>query len=280
MKGDTTKNIKEKLKEKIESSYEFDGLKKLSSELSIKFVDLQGDDLSAIVDSFIDHVCQHNQVDKLQKKLFTDHPHRHWNDIEWGRIAKKPSSPLGMSEKSRPKVPTRVDKITDYFKNHPVIAPIIVLAMIIGGISVFAEQIQSLGQIFIKPVSPEILDFSSCIELCDGTNSQSVFPEDTTQIHLYWRYENIPIGSHYIRTWKHNGNIWVQYECVWKGPVSGEGRVAPLTEPYGFHSGQWIMTIELDDTIIFQSNPINLEGDNNYWNPVRDPIGRCDSRVP
>lgn len=116
--------------------------------------------------------------------------------------------------------------------------------------------------------SSRVYDFYACPEPCldDGDNSLHSFPEGTTSVSLHWKFENIPIGSHYIRSWTMNGKEWVRYDCIWPGPVSGEDKVT-LREPGGLFSGLWEVTISLDDVILLQENFI-VDGNWKYWDPA------------
>jgi hypothetical protein len=181
-----------------------------------------------------------------------------------------------------PSPTNRVQKILDKIKNHPFISQVVVVGVIIIAIGSFANALKDIGSLF-PPLStpmPIINDFSACSKPCNGMNSQSEFPEETTQVYLYWKYEYIPIGAHYVRTWSWEGHEWVKYDCTWKGPETGEDEVPPLTELGGFRSGRWIMTIYINDVVAFRSEPITIQGNNAYWKPVEDTIYNCYGNVP
>ena len=120
------------------------------------------------------------------------------------------------------------------------------------------------------PVPPlRIYDFHACLEPCleSGANAVRVFPEKHRTIYVQWRYENIPIGAHYIRTWSMDGREWVRYECSWPGPEDGLEEQVTLTEPDGLHSGEWVATISVDGDILL-SERIWIEGDWDFWEPA------------
>ncbi len=113
---------------------------------------------------------------------------------------------------------------------------------------------------------PRIYDFSACLQPCDGSNAVTVLPEGTTRVYAQWKFENIPIGAHYVRTWTMNGQEWVRYDCTWPGPVTGMGQVT-LREPGGLHSGTWVVTISVDNQVLLRG-AVRVEGNWNYWAPA------------
>lgn len=113
---------------------------------------------------------------------------------------------------------------------------------------------------------PKISNFRACTNPCTPTNETADFPEKTTKIYLEWKYENIPYGSHYIRTWSMNGNVWAEYNCSWDGPTTGTEEIT-LTEPAGLKSGYWDVEIFVDGNRIM-SDYIYVEGNWDYWDPA------------
>lgn len=118
------------------------------------------------------------------------------------------------------------------------------------------------------PTPTEISTFYACLEPCssEGTNSSRTFPERTTKIYLRWEYENIPIGSSYVRRWTMDNLEWVRYECTWPGPENGIEEIT-LTEPSGLHSGLWEMMIIIDG-VTFMKEQIEIVGNWDYWHPA------------
>ena len=112
-----------------------------------------------------------------------------------------------------------------------------------------------------------VYDFQACPEPCDGSNTQATYPQKTQNIYLTWKYENIPVGAHYIRTWSLDGREWVRYDCIWNGQRNGVEIVNPLSEPRGLASGKWEMVIRVDDTELLRET-ITVEGKWDYWSPA------------
>jgi hypothetical protein len=113
---------------------------------------------------------------------------------------------------------------------------------------------------------PSMFYFQSCLESCNGTNSQSSFPEKTTIIYLQWQYENIPANSSYVRFTAQNGKDWARYECTWPNPSSGTEHIT-FTEPAGIRSGDWLFTVEINGVVLLQET-INVQGNWDYWDPA------------
>jgi hypothetical protein len=111
-----------------------------------------------------------------------------------------------------------------------------------------------------------MFDFQACLEPCNGFNSPINFPERTTRIYVQWRYEYIPIHSRYIRIWSQGGREWVRYECEWPNNSSGTEKVT-LTEPDGLHSGEWLLTVLINNQVLL-SETIDVLGNWNYWSPA------------
>lgn len=116
--------------------------------------------------------------------------------------------------------------------------------------------------------APKIIGFFACLAPCleDGSNAVPSIPGGTTKIHLRWNYKNIPVGTHYIRTWSMNGQEWVRYDCTWPGPESGTDEIS-LTEPDGLHSGTWEVAITVAGTELMREQ-IQVTGNWNYWHPA------------
>lgn len=125
--------------------------------------------------------------------------------------------------------------------------------------------------------APKIYNFSACLNPCTGSNATRNFPEKTKKIYALWNYENIPIGSHYVRAWNMDGREWVRYDCIWYGPETGVSTVE-LKEPDGLHSGTWEVTISVDDKVLLREQII-VEGNWDYWYPA-GIIDKCFGTVP
>jgi hypothetical protein len=117
-----------------------------------------------------------------------------------------------------------------------------------------------------------VYGFYACAQPCreDGANASNTFPEKTTEIHLRWNYDNIPIGASYVRSWTMQGREWVRYQCVWPGPEAGIDEIR-LYESAGLHSGIWEMSITVDGRVVLRE-AIQIEGGWEHWDPagVRD----------
>jgi hypothetical protein len=120
---------------------------------------------------------------------------------------------------------------------------------------------------------PRIYDFEACLETCDGTNSRTSFPKRILSIQLAWKFENIPTGAHYVRDWSHEEfGSWVTYDCKWPGPPSGNVQTNLYDYDEGLTSGNWYVTISVDDETIFRER-IFVEGNYKTWSPA----GRFDT---
>jgi hypothetical protein len=118
----------------------------------------------------------------------------------------------------------------------------------------------------LAPVqTPKMYGFTLCSDNCNGTNAIPTrqLPERTGIAHAQWQYENIPVGSDYIRTWSKDGREWVRYHCSWPGPETGTYTVS-LTEPMGMESGVWEMTIIVNGAILMREQ-IEVLGNYVYW---------------
>ena len=62
----------------------------------------------------------------------------------------------------------------------------------------------------VTPSPMRIYDFQACSEPCDGSNAEKIFPQKIERIYTTWKYENIPAGAHYVRTWSMDGREWVR----------------------------------------------------------------------
>ncbi|MDH5505796.1 MAG: hypothetical protein OEZ02_01075 [Anaerolineae bacterium] len=112
--------------------------------------------------------------------------------------------------------------------------------------------------------SPRANNFSACAAQCNGSNGTKIFPGETKIIYVEWDYENIPLGSEYVRTWTMNKREWVKYICSWPGPISGTEKMVTLSEPGGLHSGTWEVNISIDGEVIL-SEQIKLTGNWAFW---------------
>jgi hypothetical protein len=115
---------------------------------------------------------------------------------------------------------------------------------------------------------PEVSDLFFCLEPClpNGSNAVTVAPAGVTQIFVRWTYENFPIGANYVRRWTNNGEEWVRYQCLWPGPAGNVDEV-PLTEPAGLRSGEWEVTILLDEVVVAQEQ-LTVSGNWTFWTPA------------
>jgi hypothetical protein len=117
--------------------------------------------------------------------------------------------------------------------------------------------------------SPRMDAFHACLEPCleSGANALSIFPEKQRKIYVHWRFENIPIGAHYVRSWTMDGKEWVRYECAWPGSENGLEENVTLTEPDGLYSGEWVVTISINGVVLLREQ-IWVEGDWDFWEPA------------
>jgi hypothetical protein len=126
------------------------------------------------------------------------------------------------------------------------------------------------------PVTARFSDFALCPRACKQNEDTRVFPDGTKKIYAQWRYENVPAGAHYVRSLTLQGmGDWVKYECIWPGPAAGQDQVV-FSEPQGFHSGNWEMTISIDDTFVLQETFV-VQGNNQDWSPI-GMIASCSDR--
>jgi hypothetical protein len=128
---------------------------------------------------------------------------------------------------------------------------------------------------------PRIYEFSACWDKdCNQINSSRMFPEKTRIVYLQWKYENIPNGSHYVRTWELEGKEkeWVKYDCMWTKTEDGIDRV-DLREPKGLHSGNWNLKIYVDEVLRLDEH-IFVEGKWDVWEPVQETIRACYGTQP
>lgn len=117
----------------------------------------------------------------------------------------------------------------------------------------------------LSPISPRFFNFKACPDLCNGSNEKLTFPEGTKHINVQWSYENVPLGSLYVRSWSLDGNTWIRYSCRWDEASTGSDSVN-LKEPKGLHSGTWIVTITVNGQE-FLRETIVVEGNETYWDP-------------
>jgi hypothetical protein len=122
----------------------------------------------------------------------------------------------------------------------------------------------------LTPTSPATARFSDvalCPRACKSNEDTRRFPEGTKKIYAQWRYENVPVGAHYVRSLTLEGlGDWVKYDCIWPGPAAGEDQVV-FSEPQGFHSGNWELTISIDGTLLVQES-FAVQGNNQDWSPM------------
>jgi hypothetical protein len=111
--------------------------------------------------------------------------------------------------------------------------------------------------------------FLACEDECrqDGSNATRTFPAKIRKIYLRWDYENIPVGSDYMRIWEMpDMGEWARYECAWPGPENGLFEIT-LTDPQGLRSGEWIVTVLVDGRVLLQES-LWIEGNYEHWNPA------------
>ena len=123
-----------------------------------------------------------------------------------------------------------------------------------------------------KPSSPEMYNFSACLQPCNGANARRDFPGGTTRIYVEWDYRNIPYGADYQRVWTMDGKEWIRYSCTWTGNSDGHDAVE-LREPYGLHSGTWEMRIYINGKMLIKEQ-IYLSGNHTYWDPA-GTLNKC-----
>lgn len=126
------------------------------------------------------------------------------------------------------------------------------------------------------PVAAQFSAFVLCPRACKPNEDTRIFPEGIKKIYAQWRYANVPVGAHYVRslTLEDMGD-WIKYDCIWPGPATGEDQVV-LSEPQRFHSGTWEMTISIDDTLLLQETFV-VQGNNQEWSPI-GTIASCNDR--
>ncbi len=125
-------------------------------------------------------------------------------------------------------------------------------------------------------VAAQFNDFIVCPQPCKGNEDVRTFPEGTKKLYAQWRFENVPVGAHYVRSWSLDGmGAWVKYDCIWSGPTVGVDEVV-ISEPRGFHSGTWEVTISVEDAVVLQETFV-VEGNNQYWDPA-GTIASCYDR--
>lgn len=119
-------------------------------------------------------------------------------------------------------------------------------------------------------IEPSIFDIRFCDKPCSEAGAQSVtsFPEKTQKVYMSYSYSGMTPDIHYSRIWTMNGQEWVHYECIWKGPEQGTYEVT-LREPKGLRSGPWIITFLVNQQVAQAT--INIEGSHDYWDPAGHP---------
>jgi serine/threonine-protein kinase len=117
---------------------------------------------------------------------------------------------------------------------------------------------------------PGMYGFLACEDECrsDGSNATRTFPGKIRKIYLRWDYENVPVGSEYMRIWEMpDMGEWARYECDWPGPENGVFEIT-LTDPQGLRSGEWIVTVLVDGRMLLQES-LWIEGNYyEHWNPA------------
>lgn len=178
------------------------------------------------------------------------------------------------------------DKNGSFWSNLPaIIKAIAILLPTIGGLLVVLNQIGIINftreqietpetPITTTPVTsiePSIFDIRFCDKPCSEAGAQSVtsFPEKTQKVYMSYSYSGMTPDIRYSRIWTMNGQEWVHYECIWKGPEQGTYEVT-LREPKGLHSGPWMIIFLVNQQQVAQAT-INIEGSHDYWDPAGHP---------
>lgn len=115
--------------------------------------------------------------------------------------------------------------------------------------------------------NPVASNFTTCLDEClaDGSNNQTSFPEKTELIYFRFEFEEFPVWAPYTRTWYKDGQLWVQYNCLWPGPESGVEEIT-LTDPLGLPSGTWNVVISVNGEEVLNES-IEIEGTWTNWTP-------------
>ena len=118
--------------------------------------------------------------------------------------------------------------------------------------------------------APRIYGFAACAEAegCDGSNPLTAFPPKTSDLYVAWKFENIPMGAHFVRTWAvlEKNQVWVKYDCIWSDPPSGS-KIMSLYDVNGLYSGTWEFTITVNDVVLLQER-ISIQGNQKHWAPA------------
>lgn len=114
---------------------------------------------------------------------------------------------------------------------------------------------------------PSATNFTTCVAEClaDGSNDQDSFPEKIELINFRFEFEEFPVKAPYTRTWYREGQLWVQYNCLWPGPEAGVEEIT-LTDPLGLPSGTWNVVISVNGEEVLNET-LEIEGTWNQWSP-------------
>ena len=124
-----------------------------------------------------------------------------------------------------------------------------------------------------RSLEPRLYDFSSCIDICNGSNSINSFFQKPLNINVMWKYENIPLGAQHIITWSvEKKGTWITFSCNWTGPSSGTVE-SNIHDVNGLPSGSWTITIFVNDKALLQ-NSFFIQGHFNNWDP-QGTIAAC-----
>lgn len=115
--------------------------------------------------------------------------------------------------------------------------------------------------------NPAVSSFTTCVDECvaDGSNNQTTFPEKIELIYFRFEFEEFPVKAPYTRTWYRDGQLWVQYNCLWPGPEEGVEEIT-LTDPLGLPSGTWNVVIDVNGEEVLNET-LEIEGAWNNWTP-------------
>lgn len=123
-------------------------------------------------------------------------------------------------------------------------------------------------------IQAQFTDFALCPRACKQNQDVRTFPDGTKRIYAQWRFANVPEGAHYVRSWiLEDVGTWMKNDCIWSGPAMGEQEVI-ISEPKGFHAGNWGMTIEVNDQVVLRESFV-VQGANQTWDPP-GTVNTCD----
>jgi len=117
--------------------------------------------------------------------------------------------------------------------------------------------------------APSISNIRFCDRPCNepGARQTFTFPEDTDVVYITWEYEGFQEGTRYSRQWTSRNEVFVRYECVWRGLESGEFDLRLFDLNNGLRSGQWELTITAENEEIV-NEAFTVTGSNDGWDPV------------